>query len=143
MGVILLQTNTSNEVTIKSGGDNVSGQGETKIKVRGSLPTLFPWCQRGREKMVLPSMPKGEIVGNMALRVGIDVNTVTWLALQYVITYSHYMTVISIMMWGDCWQWQIGIDVNICKIWLDEMIAIWQSFRDDSDIVETTFICWW
>lgn len=36
--------------------------------------------------MVLPSMPKGEIVGNMALQVGIDVNTMTWLALQYGIT---------------------------------------------------------
>ena len=30
--------------------------------------------------MVLPSMPKGEIVGNMALQVGIDVNTMTRLA---------------------------------------------------------------
>ena len=32
--------------------------------------------------MVLPSMPKGEIVGNMALQVGIDVNTMTRLALH-------------------------------------------------------------
>ena len=32
--------------------------------------------------MVLPSMPKGEIVGNMALQVGIYVNIMTILALH-------------------------------------------------------------
>ena len=90
MGVILVQTNTSNEVSIKSGGDSVSGQGEIEIKVIGSLPTLCPWCQRGREKMVLPSMPKGEIVGNMVSQVSIDVNTVTRLALEYGITWLWY-----------------------------------------------------
>ena len=32
--------------------------------------------------MVLPPMPKGEIVGNMALQIGIDVNTMTILVLH-------------------------------------------------------------
>ena len=32
--------------------------------------------------MVLPSMPKGVIIGNMALQVGIDVNTMTRLVLH-------------------------------------------------------------
>ena len=31
--------------------------------------------------MVFPSIPKGDIVGNMALQVGIDVNTMTTLVL--------------------------------------------------------------
>ena len=29
------------------------------------------------------------------------------------ITDWNYMNVISILMWGDCWWQQIGIDINI------------------------------
>ena len=60
----------------------MSGQGDIVIKVRGrhrsKLGGVFqPFSldvKGGEMKIVLPSMPKGEIVGNMALQVGIDVN---------------------------------------------------------------------
>ena len=69
------------------------------IKVRGSLPTLFPSCQRGKEKMVLPSMPKGEIVGNMALHVGIHVNTMKRLALHDYDNNTNVRRLLAIIGW--------------------------------------------
>ena len=57
----------------KSGGDGDKSQGRHSA--------LCPWCQRGRNEgyyRVLPSMPKGEIVGNMEdAIIGIDVNIYT------------------------------------------------------------------
>ena len=69
--------------------EEVNSQGElllsmkeelyTDIVIRKFLSSLCPWCQRGRGISKLPSMPKGEIVGNMVILIGIDVNWCQWM----------------------------------------------------------------
>ena len=66
-------------------------------------------------------MPKGEIINNLALQIGIDVNT--------------------------DWHEMVGSDMfrDDCVVVFDdgdvaEMTAIWQSFRDDCDVIDEEFM---
>ena len=52
------------------------------MSLSGGACQPFVLDVKGGEKKRLPSMAKGETVGNMALQVGIDVNTMTRLVLH-------------------------------------------------------------
>ena len=49
-------------------------RGRQRSKSGGVFQPFSLDVKRGERKIVLPSMPKGEIVGNMLLQIGIDVN---------------------------------------------------------------------